>query len=107
VAKSKQRARRIKRKRRAKRSIETVLPQPAPLIDLGSTVAVTVKSASAEEIVYKLSDGTKLKLRPIIMSIERAKQKYNPAGEPIYQLQTGLIVQPIVPKKLKRKGKQP
>jgi hypothetical protein len=91
-------------KRRRRRLIETVLPPVAPLIDLGKTVSVTVKSSTAEDIIYSLSDGTKLRLRPVIISIERSKQKFNPSGEPIYQIQAGLIMQPSVPKKLKRKG---
>jgi len=82
------------------------MPQPAPLLDLGPTVSLVVKKASAEDIVYTLSDGSKLKLRPIIFDVRRSLNKYNPAGEPIYQVQTGLIVQTEVPKRLKRKGNQ-
>ena len=92
-------------KRRGRRSIETVLPPVAPLIDLGKTVSVTVKNFTAEDITYSLSDGTKLKLRPVIISIDRSTQKFNPSGEPIYQIQAGIIMQPIVAKKLKQKAK--
>jgi len=71
---------------------------------MGRKVSVTVKRASAEQIVYTLSDGTKLTLRPVLMNIERSLSKYNPLGDPIYQLGTGLIMQTVVPKKLKKKG---
>jgi hypothetical protein len=71
---------------------------------MGRTVSVTVKRASAEQIVYTLSDGTKLTLRPVLMNIERSLNKYTPLGDPIYQLGTGLMMQTVVPRKLKKKG---
>lgn len=81
----------------------TVIPTTPPLIPLGRKVAVSVKKVSAEEIVYTLSDGTKLKLRPVLVNIERSLSKYNPLGDPIYQIGTGLILQTEVPKRLKRR----
>jgi len=72
---------------------------------MGRTTEVKVKHASADEIVYTLSDGTKLRLRPLIMRIDRSLSRFNPSGEPIYQVQTGTILITEVPRRLKRKKK--
>lgn len=99
------------RKRAAKKKAETpvattpqVMP-PAFHVPLGKTVPVSVKSATAEEIVMTLSDGTKLHIRPVVMTIERSLSKYNPAGDPLYQFNVGMMVVTNVPKRLKRVSK--
>ena len=91
--------------RRGRRRVSTVALPPPPLIELGRTVEVTVKKASAEKIVLHLSDGSVLDLRPMVVSIERSVEKYNQAGDPIYQVNVALLVQPKVPRRLKRKSK--
>ena len=75
------------------------------LLEMGRKVPLSVKKASANEIIYTLSDGTKLKLMPVLMSIERSKDKYTPQGEPLYQINAGFFMQTAVPKKLMRKVK--
>jgi hypothetical protein len=80
-----------------------VTPPPAPMIDMGKKVAVTVKKAPAGELEYTLSDGTKLVIRPVILSVDRSLEAFNPDGDPIYQVATGLVMKTIVPKGLKRK----
>lgn len=92
----------VKRRRRPR--VDTVAPSPQ-LIDLGRKVEVTVRKASAEKLVLSLSDGTELHLRPLVAGIERSLEKYNPAGEPIYQVNVALMVQAKVPPRLKRKSK--
>jgi len=82
--------------------VPTTAP-PVPPIDLGRKVAVATKKASAEEIVLTLTDGTKLQLKPLIFGIERSLEKYNPQGDPIYQVNVALVIQPIVPRRLKRR----
>lgn len=72
---------------------------------MGRTTEVKVKKSSNEEIVYTLTDGTKLRVRPIIIRIDRSLNKFNPAGEPIYQIQLGSMIQTDVPRRLKRGGK--
>jgi hypothetical protein len=104
-------SRKVKARRQAKRRGQQIagpVPQPTPqLIDLGKSVPVTVKKASAEEIVLTLSDGTKLQLKPVVMGIERSVEKFNPMGDPIYQINVGIMIMPRVPRKLKQKLKRP
>ena len=79
---------------------------PAPqFVDLGRKIDVKIKKASAEEILLTLSDGTTLHVRPIVIGIERSLEKYNALGEPIYQINVGMVLQTKVPPKLKRKPK--
>ena len=75
------------------------------LIDIGRSVALTIKKASAEEIILTLSDGAVVHVRPVVVGIERSKEKYNALGEPIYQLNLGLVLHTKVPQKLKKKMK--
>ena len=94
-----------KAKRRKAAAVNPIAhPVPGP-IDLGRTVSVTVKKGADPEIIMRLSDGAELKLKPVIMSIERSRDRYNVAGEPIYQIQAGFGIHVNVPKSLKRKVK--
>jgi hypothetical protein len=83
----------------------SAVPQVPVLVDMGRKVSVAIKKSSPDEILYTLSDGSKLKLKPMIVSIERSLEKFNPQGEPLYQVNVGLFVHTDVPKKLKRKVK--
>jgi hypothetical protein len=76
-------------------------PQP---VDLGHSVSVTVKKSYPESIELLLSDGTKLELKPVVLGIDRSTEKYNPTGDPIYQLNIGIMISTKVPKKLKLKS---
>ena len=95
-------SRRKKRKKRARRASVVLPPAPA-LVDLGRTVPVTVTKGADDDVTLSLSDGTKLKMKPVIIGIERSIGKYNAMGEPIYQIQAGFVIQVTVPKKLKQK----
>jgi hypothetical protein len=91
-----------------KKGAQVVGPVAQPLIDLGATVELQIKKPPQPDAVeMTLSDGTRLRLKPIVMQVERSKHKFNPNGEPIYQIQTGLAVSVVVPRRLKRKVKKP
>jgi hypothetical protein len=97
------------RKKAAKKKSPQIVvpPAAAPVIDLGRTVPVAIKrSPKPDTVAMTLADGTRLKLKPVVMHVERSK-KFNPNGDPIYQIQTGLVLSVIVPRKLKRKVKKP
>lgn len=55
--------------------------------------------------VYKLSDGTTLKIRLVLQGVKRLK-KWKPDGDPIYLISSTNIVRTIdIPKKLKAEPK--
>jgi len=57
--------------------------------------------------VYKLSDGTTLKVKLVLTGVKRLK-KYNPDGTPIYVISSQNVVRVVnVPPELKAKPKQP
>lgn len=55
--------------------------------------------------VYKLKDGTTLKVKLVLIGVKRLK-KYNPDGTPIYIINAQNIVRAInIPKELRLKSK--
>lgn len=53
--------------------------------------------------VYKLSDGTTLKVKLVLRGVKRLK-RYNPDGNPIYMIDSQNIVRAVdVPEQLKEK----
>lgn len=55
--------------------------------------------------VYKLKDGTALKVKLVLIGVKRLK-KYNPDGTPIYIINAQNIVRAInIPKELRLKSK--
>jgi hypothetical protein len=88
------------RKRRAAPS--TIVPAGPP--DVGKVVAVDTKKVVENWSEYHLSDGTILRVRPLVFEIGRAVRKYNQAGEPIYVVKGSLMINATkVPTKLKIK----
>jgi hypothetical protein len=57
--------------------------------------------------VYRLKDGTRLKVRLVLMGVKRLK-KHSPDGSPIYVIQSQNVVRAVdVPKELYAKPKPP
>ena len=57
--------------------------------------------------VYRLKDGTTLKVKLVLTGVKRLK-KYNPDGSPIYVIQSQNIVRAVnIPKELYAKLKPP
>jgi len=55
--------------------------------------------------VYKLEDGTTIKVKLILRSVKRLK-KWNPDGTPLYLIQSANVVRVLnVPKELRAKPK--
>ena len=50
---------------------------------------------------YKLSDGTTLKVRPIVTAVLRLEGEYDAAGNPIYTVSSQTVVQVNAPKSLR------
>lgn len=93
-----------KKKKAAKKQPGEIF-QPR-FFDVGQTVPIEVKKANEQISEYKLSDGTTMTLKNIILGVKRAVGKYNQEGDPIYLVNAGLVVNTKVPARLKFKGKQ-
>lgn len=76
-----------------------------PAIDIGKKVPVDIKSTKEAESIFTLSDGTKLHAKVLLVSVERSKDKFQPSGEPVYQVAGGIVLRAKIPKSLTRKVK--
>ncbi|HAF70794.1 MAG: hypothetical protein XD60_0148 [Acetothermia bacterium 64_32] len=65
---------------------------------------VDVVEAKEPWAEYKLSDGTKLKVRFVLGAVYRAKDKYTEGGDPVYITRSQNIVVAIVPDELRKEG---
>ena len=73
-------------------------------IDLSEGEEVDFENAKEEWNVYKLADGTTLKIKLVLVNVVRSRNKYDPLGNPIYGITSQNIVKTLnVPEKLKRK----
>ena len=56
--------------------------------------------------IYRLSDGTTMKVKLVLRGVKRLK-RYSPDGNPIYIIQTQNVVRTLdVPKEIKAKPKE-
>jgi len=73
-------------------------------IDLSKGEEVDFENEKEEWNVYKLADGTTLKVKLVLVNVVRSRDKYDPLGNPIYGITSQNIVKVLnAPKKLKRK----
>jgi len=73
-------------------------------IDLSEGEEVDFENEKEEWNVYKLSDGSTLKVKLVLVNVARSRDKYDPLGNPIYGITSQNIVKVLnVPEKLKRK----
>jgi len=68
-------------------------------IDSDEKTEVEFSNSSEEWNVYKIEDGTKIKVKLVIASIRRCKNLRDKDGIPIYSLDTSVIVHKEDPKK--------
>jgi len=57
--------------------------------------------------IYKLEDGTVVRLKTILGSVSRLVDRYKPDGEPIYLLGVGGMPMMDVPPELRQQATQP
>ena len=69
----------------------------------GGPVPVSITKSEENWSSYKLSDGTTVRVRPIIVEIVRQKNKYDDKGNPFYTITGGMIHQLKTPSKLRKK----
>jgi len=69
--------------------------------DLEEATDLDFETVKEDWNVYKLQDGTTLKIRLVLEGVKRLK-KYNPDGTPIYLINSGKSVRAVdIPKELK------
>jgi hypothetical protein len=57
---------------------------------------------------YKLSDGSTLKVKTVLIGVRRLKNQYTPTGDPVYVITSHNVVRSLhVPEKLKRRPAPP
>jgi hypothetical protein len=47
--------------------------------------------------VYRLADGTTLRIKPVMIAVFRAEGQQGPAGEPVYNMKSTIITDVRVP----------
>ena len=67
------------------------------------TEPIEVVKSSEPWSSYELKDGTILKMKVVLVDINRVIGQYDDAGNPVYQFQSTQIVNVSAPDKLKRK----
>lgn len=92
----------------AKRLQRTAAPPSGPLTQpsnvsvnfFGPTDQRKITRSKITESVFTLSDGTKLRVKPLVGDVRRALDQYNAEGQPLYFLSLGLTVATDAPKSL-------
>jgi len=73
-------------------------------VDLSEGEEVDFANEKEEWNIYKLSDGSTLKVKLVLINVVRSRNKYDPLGNPIYGITSQNIVKVLnVPEKLKQK----
>ena len=70
---------------------------------VGGPIPVSITKAEEYWSIYKLSDGTTVRVRPIMVEIMRQRNKFDDKGNPFYTIKGGMIQELKSPNKLKRR----
>jgi len=65
---------------------------------------IAIKHADDPWLIYELEDGTKLRIKLIVSSVFRLKDKYTPDGDPVYITRSQNVVTADVPDGLKKES---
>ena len=65
-------------------------------------VEVAVEEATERWTDVKLSDGTQLRLKSIVLAVVRIEGRYDPDGNPLYQLKSNQLMTVTAPDHLKK-----
>ena len=69
-------------------------------------VEIDFESLKEDWSIYKLKDGTTLKVKLVLVRVIRTKGSYDPIGNPIYAIMSTNVVRAVdVPEGLRRKPK--
>ena len=89
----------------AKRTVKAKAKTKKAGRKVGDPVLVSITKAEEYWNVYKLSDGTTLRTRPILVEIARKHKTFDDKGNPAYTITGGMIYELKTPNKLKKKKK--
>ena len=70
---------------------------------VGDPIPVSITKTEEYWSTYKLSDGTTIRVRPIMVEIVRQYNKFDNKGNPVYTITGGVIQDLKPPARLKRK----
>jgi hypothetical protein len=83
------------------------MPSPITPEDVAAGEDIDFEEKEEHWNVYKLKDGTTLKIKLILVGIKRLK-KHGPDGTPLYMINSQNVVRAIdIPKELIAKQKEP
>ena len=54
--------------------------------------------------VYRLADGTTLRIKPVMIAVFRAEGQHGPGGEPVYNMKSTVITDVRAPTSPKKSG---
>ena len=82
-----------------------VTPVERPVSEIRSD-ATEVEMLDAKEVwsEYKLADGTKVRIKPVMIAVFRAEGEFTPDGEPVYNMKSTLITDIRAPASLAKPG---
>ena len=78
-----------------------------PILPYDPSVPTTqrdIKKAEEHWSSYTLDDGSILKIRPVLVDVVRARNKFADDGTPMYFLKSALIINVKAPAKLRKKA---
>jgi len=82
------------------------MPVPITLEDIAEGEDVDFEEKEEHWNIYKLKDGTTLKIKLILVGIKKLK-KHNPDGTPVYMINSQNIVRAVdIPKDLMAKPRE-
>ena len=68
-------------------------------------VPVDILKSREEWSEFELSDGTKIRMRPVVTGVRRYKGQFNEDGDPVYQVKSALVFDTQAPANLRKKKK--
>ncbi len=69
-----------------------------------NTVEIEMVEAKETWSVYRLADGTTLRIRPVMIAVFRAEGQFTPDGEPVYNMKSTVISDVRAPAALAKPG---
>lgn len=78
--------------------------RPVRVDTSGPSDPIEVVSVNENWSECTLEDGTIIRIRPVVAEVRRQRNKFDDAGEPIYNVKTALLLSSRSPKKLHKKA---